>query len=1008
MKWITKKYTAALVLWVVVVLAAIFAMPNVSQLVRDNGTITLPSYTESQKAKKIEKKANGNKSVRTYTAVFNDRDNTKLSKSQSEDITDKLNQLQNTSYLKIKKVMGPSDNAQTKKQLIAKDKTTQLAQITVKSSGDISKQVDELQTQLKVSGIKTYVTGADALNDDFTTVTEKGIQKTEVIAVIFIFIVLILVFRSPIVPLISLLNVGVAFVTSLSIVMNLAEKANFPISNFTQVFLVVVLFGIGTDYNILLYNYFKGALSRGLPAVEAAHDAQRHGGRTILYSGISVLIGFTVLALAKFEFYQSAVAVAIGVLVLLGVLLTLNMFFMETLGEKMFWPSKVTSGSGKSRIWYGLSRSALAYPVVIIAVIAAVGIPFLINSNASLNFNNADEVPDTYQAKRGYEVIQDHFSKGMSAPATVYIQSDSKLNTQAKLAAIDDLTQYLKQEPGVKTVASATQPGGSKIKSMYLKDQLATINSGLDASTKGIEQIKAGLTSASNQLQAANISGSTAQVQQLANGTSQLQSGAQQLSSGINEYTSGVSSVNSGLQSANSSMPALTSGVSTLASSSQQLTSGLSQLQTQVSALSSQASQILALLASTGQNTSTAAAEMGALQGAISQLSSGSAAISGGMTQLQGQVPALTSGMSTLANGTSTLAASGSTLTSGGQSVASGGATVNSGVQQMNTQLQAMASQVTALEDGLTSATDGLDTLAQGNTSMKSYLTEVQKSYIGNDFYLPKASIQSSVFKPSLDAYMDKDRKIAELTLVFKGDPNSEKVSGQLKTIQSDMKSHLKHSALKGTKVAVGGQTSENNDLRKLANGDFVRTATIMTIGIGIALIVVTESILQPMTIIGTLLLTYEASMGITRFVSRVALGDSMLSWNTPFFTFIMLMALGVDYSIFLMVRFKDEKEPDLKVRMLNAATAIGSVVISAAIILSGTFAALIPSGVTTLIQVALGVIFGLVILVIALPLTLSSLISMTTWHENRIHRVAQPKKGFNDRKKKKKPETTE
>ncbi len=106
-----------------------------------------------------------------------------------------------------------------------------------------------------------------------------------------------------------------------------------------------------------------------------------------------------------------------------------------------------------------------------------------------------------------------------------------------------------------------------------------------------------------------------------------------------------------------------------------------------------------------------------------------------------------------------------------------------------------------------------------------------------------------------------------------------------------------------------------------------------------------------------------------------------------------MLMALGVDYSIFLMVRFKDETQPDLKDRMLNAATAIGAVVISAAIILSGTFAALMPSGVTTLIQVALGVIFGLIILVIILPLTLSSLISLTMWHEKRIHRVRKPKK---------------
>lgn len=991
MRKINNKYAAALIGWIIVVLIAVFAMPNVSQLVRNKGNITLPSYTESQQASKIEKKANGNKSVRTYTVVFDNKSSGKLTKSQSDKINTKLNELSNKKLLKITNVMGPSDNTETKKQLIAKDKATQLAQVTVKKNNSVGQQVKELQKQLQVSGIKTYVTGSDALNDEFSTVTEKGIQKTEVIAIIFIFIVLILVFRSPIVPLISLLNVGVAFVTSLSIVMNLAQKVDFPISNFTQVFLVVVLFGIGTDYNILLYNYFKGALARGLSASEAAWDAEKHGGRTILYSGISVLIGFSVLSLAKFSFYRSAVGVAIGVLVLLAVLLTLNMFFMQILGEKMFWPSKVTAGGGKSRIWYGLSRTALAYPVVIIGIIAIAAVPFLVNSSSTLNFNNADEIPDTYQAKKGYEVIQRHFSKGMSAPATVYIESSSKMTTQAKLAAIDDLTNYLQKEPGVKTVTSATQPGGNKIKSMYLKNQLVSITKGLDTSTKGLEKIKSGLNSASSQLQSANISGSTAQVQELADGTSELQAGAQELSSGVDEYTAGVSSVNSGLQSANSQLPTLTSGVSTLTSSSEQLSSGMSQLQSQVSSLSTQASQLMALLQSSGQDTSTTASEITQLQTAISQLSTGSSTLSSGMSQLNNQIPTLTSGMSTLASGTNTLVNSNSTLTGGASSVASGATTVNSGVQQMNTQLKQMSSEVTELESGLSSANDGLDSIAAGNTTMKTYLDGLRKSYVGDTFYLPKNTIKSEAFKPALDTYMNKDRKIAQLTIVFKGDPNSETTSKQLKTIQSDMKAQLKHGALKGSKVAVGGQTSQNNDLRKLANGDFGRTALIMTIGIGIALIVVTESILQPMTIIGTLLLAYEVSMGITRMFSKLVLGDNLLSWNTPFFTFIMLMALGVDYSIFLMVRFKDEPMPDLKDRMLNAATAIGTVVISAAIILSGTFAALIPSGVTTLIQVALGVIFGLIILVVILPLTLSALISMTMWHEKRLYRIKTP-----------------
>ncbi len=93
-----------------------------------------------------------------------------------------------------------------------------------------------------------------------------------------------------------------------------------------------------------------------------------------------------------------------------------------------------------------------------------------------------------------------------------------------------------------------------------------------------------------------------------------------------------------------------------------------------------------------------------------------------------------------------------------------------------------------------------------------------------------------------------------------------------------------------------------------------------------------------------------------------------------------MLVALGVDYSIFLMMRYRGDAGaiPDVRRRILNSATIIGTVVISAAIILGGTFAALIPSNVLTLIQVAMTVIVGLIILVLTLPIIMSAMVKWT------------------------------
>lgn len=153
-----------------------------------------------------------------------------------------------------------------------------------------------------------------------------------------------------------------------------------------------------------------------------------------------------------------------------------------------------------------------------------------------------------------------------------------------------------------------------------------------------------------------------------------------------------------------------------------------------------------------------------------------------------------------------------------------------------------------------------------------------------------------------------------------------------------------------------------------------------MVIGIGLALILITRSLLQPVYILGTLVSAYMAALSLTHLMTRAFLGRPMLTWNTPFFSFIMLLALGVDYSIFLVMRYRniDQTKYLPTERIVRAAKKIGTVVISAAIILSGTFAALIPSGIPTLIEVAMTVICGLIILVIVIPLVVPSTIHLT------------------------------
>lgn len=949
MRRLIHNHIGALIAWVLITLIAIFALPDVNQLTRDHSAINLPSYTQSEVANRIQDHW-GHHQDNTYqvVAVFNNGDSAMSAKDQ-HNVQKTVNYLKKHKHeLGIKSMLTPTENAATKKQLISHDKSTELVQLYVnKDHGTISHINHQLDNAIKTNNLKTYVTGADILQDDFSASVQEGIKKTEVISVIFIFIVLLLVFRSPITPLISLLMVGVSFMTSFSIVTNLVKHFNFPFSNFTQVFMVIVLFGIGTDYNILLYNRFKENLGKGMEKWEASHDAQHHAGRTILYSGSSILIGFTALSLAKFSVYQSAVGVAVGVAVLLVVLLTLNPFFMAVLGKKMFWPDKKFTGESDSPFWRKIATNSVAHPIITLVLVFAILLPIGLSYHNHLNYDDSAEIKDSVPSKQGMLVVEDHFSKGTAEPATLYIKSNHRLDNERDMKLIDQLTNQIKQSNDVKTVTSVTQPAGSKVKQLYVHRQLGTVN-------KGVNQARNGLT---------------------------------RLSSGSSQMSNGLQQINSALQGASSSIdvPGLTNNLTNVGTQAQVIGNNLQQagstlqsLQGMGSASSMNTSQLMGQLAAVESQAQLNGQQRAAINAFMQQ------AMGQVQNQAQSQTSTLTGRLQSVAANLQAAGDADRSLAGSMQSVAGTAGNLNSMMGQFN-QLQSAISQ---LSQSAPQLTNGINRVNSGLGRGGSYLRNLQFSAAANTFYIPKNMIHSKTFQPAINTYLSADKKTAKIIIVFNSTPSGDKATSEVGKLTSLARNSLKGTNLGHSTVAMGGQSSRIANIKQVAGGDFVRTAAIMVVGITIALILITRSLLQPVYIMGTLLTAYLAALSINHVLVRMIMGRPELTWNTPFFSFIMLIALGVDYSIFLVMRYRNfDQETMLPAeRIIRAAAIIGTVVISAAIILSGTFAALIPSGIPTLIEVALTVIIGLIILVLIIPMTMPSTIYLTYPIKSSFH----------------------
>nr|WP_217270825.1 MMPL family transporter [Lactobacillus helveticus] len=1126
-----KNHVFSLIAWILILIISIFALPNIKELTNAHSDITLPSNVQSNVAQSIKNNW-GAKKKNTYEValVFNKKHG-KLTEADKAAINNTLDKFTNDKHkYGIKDSLLPDSNIATRKKLQSKDGTTWVAQFNIaKSHGTIEEVYNQMNRDAKTQGLRTYITGADILQHDFSASIQEGIKKTEAITVVFIFIVLVIVFKSPIVPLISLLTVGVSFLTSFSIVTNLVEHANFPFSNFTQVFMVIVLFGIGTDYNILLYDKFKENLGKGMDKYEALHDALFKAGKTILYSGLSILIGFTALSLAKFSVYQSADGVAVGVAVLLVVLLTLNPFFMAVLGKKMFWPVKKFTGESDDKLWHRISASTLKHPIIYLVVLAVVTIPFMLMYSGHLNYDDTDEIADSVPSKQGLLVVQKHFSEGMAEPSYLYIKSKHRLDNEENLKLIDQLTKQLQNSKDVSFATSVTEPYGEPIDMLYVNNQLNTVNDGVDQARSGLGKLSKGsnkVANGANSLKdgADQLQDGTSRLQsgaqQLVGGTSRLQNGAQQLQSGANKLQTGANSlqagtktlqngtqqmanqlqqlssqlsnqlsgsnkqqlaalqtalpqINSGIQQLNAALgnsvdvSSATSGLAAVQKQAAQLESSLKELQSAAGSVGSsvsqadvqsaisaavqsavkdvpndqkQAAQQAATAAATqavqsvvqkaqaGANTdklksamqnATQAAQglqgsMAAMQQsdlmtqlqslktqvntlaqasnqalpgaatALNQLSSGLSQVSAGVAganKLNSGAAALNSGAGRLSTGLGTLANGAGQLNSGVGQLAGQAPALISGIGQLNSGASQLSMGAGKLAAKVPELTTGIDTVNSGLGQGETYLKGLGSSAAADTFYIPKEFLKNEMFKKSMDVYLSPDKKSAQIILVFDSNPSATKATNESQELSAMAKKTFQGTALKNATVAMGGQSSKIKDTKTVASGDFLRTAAIMLIGIGIALMFVTRSLLQPVYILGTLLIAYLCSLSINQWIVKAVLGRSMLSWNTPFFSFIMLIALGVDYSIFLMTRYREletEGYTTPSSRILKACAIIGTVVVSAAIILGGTFAALIPSGIPTLIEVALTVDVGLLILVFILPITLSAAVKLT------------------------------
>ncbi|WP_379141719.1 MMPL family transporter [Paenibacillus sp. sgz500992] len=1011
MKTILKARWAVITVWLAVAVVLFLTAPAMSDLVREKGQIAVPDgYTSSRAAEIMREVADtkGGETLHQVALVFNKPGG--LSAEDTESIKQGVEQLAaSKESLKLDSITDPFSQSELKDTLIAKDGKTIMVALSVKGGEEGVKELPAKVTAL-LSDVTAdhYLTSEGLITEDTIVSSEAGLKKSEYITVVFILLILFVVFRSFVAAFVPLLTVGLSYIVSQSVVAFLVDRFDFPLSTFTQIFMVAVLFGIGTDYCILLISRFKEELATSEDTKSAIITTYRKAGGTVFYSGLAVFVGFLAIGLSKFMLYRSAVAVAVGIAVMMLALVTVVPFFMAVLGKKMFWPSRGKLEHSESRIWGAAGSFSLKRPWAALLIVAAVVVPFLVTYGGKLSFNSMDEIGSNYASVKGFNIISESFGPGESMPGKIIIKNDDRMDTAEYMGLAEKISRELEKVDGVKAVRSMSRPTGEQINDFLIPTQVATLSEGLDQSNEGLTKIQTGLAEASKQL-----SDNEPKLNEAVSGSAKLTEGTAELKQGIAALGEGLSRIENGIKSGSAGAGEIKAGLAQAAASAEQLAdanaallagykqigTGLTALDGGVAGLQTQLQGVAAAL--TGLDASFKGLEAShpdllqdvdyqTIKGTVTQTGTGTARLAAGLGQISGQLKAAAAGLNkantgyakavagqtALAQGLGKLAAGIGQLQTGlnqaaagqGQivdripSITNGLDQLQGGQQQLADGFGQLTGQIGQLTDGLNDSADGLKQITGGLTSAQAYLGQIQEAKDDelSGFFVPSEALEAEGIQQIFDTYLEGDGKVMTLDVVFAENPYSSEAIDSIGDIQAAVDRAVKGTKLENAETAISGVTSTYSDLQKISNEDYSRTVILMLGGIFIILVLLLRSIIMPIYLIVSLVITYFTALGITEAIFVNLLNYSGITWTTPFFSFVMLIALGVDYSIFLMARFNENKTWDVREAILHAMRNMGTVILSAVVILGGTFASMYPSGVLSMMQIATVVLAGL------------------------------------------------
>jgi RND superfamily putative drug exporter len=255
-------------------------------------------------------------------------------------------------------------------------------------------------------------------------------------------------------------------------------------------------------------------------------------------------------------------------------------------------------------------------------------------------------------------------------------------------------------------------------------------------------------------------------------------------------------------------------------------------------------------------------------------------------------------------------------------------------------------------------------------------------------FYLPPEAFKSPDFQRGLKQFMSPDGHAVRLIISHEGDPASPEGISHINPIKQAVHEAIKGTPWEGAKVYLGGTAALYKDMRDASNIDLMIAGIAAATLIFIIMLVITRSVVAALVIVGTVLLSLGASFGLSVLVWQYLLGIR-LHWMVLAMAIILLLAVGSDYNLLLISRFKEEIHAGLKTGTIRAMAGSGSVVTAAGLVFAATMASFVFGPLRVMAQVgttiALGLLFDTLIVRSFMTPSLATLLGRWFWWPQHV-----------------------